>query len=131
MVHEEDPKDVIFKQVGMTKDLKIPGFTLFGNRVLCGIYEMPEKTRSGIIMPDRSRDESKHQGKAWLVLALGPTAFVSDDQFTFGPEHKLEVGDWCMGFVSLGMQCTINGQLCRLVRDQDIPFKIPFPDQVW
>lgn len=130
MIHEENPKDVIFKNIGMTKHLKIPGFELFGNRVLVGIYEMPEKTRSGIIMPDKVRDENLHQGKAGLILAMGHAAFVSDEHFNFGPD-KFEVGDWCLMFVSHGLRCAINGVPCRILRDQDITMRIPAPDQVY
>lgn len=130
MAHEENPKDIIFKNVGMTKDLQIPGFKLFGNRVLVGIYEMPEKTKSGLYIPDKSRDESLHQGKAAVVLAKGDSAFVSDSEFNFRSDN-IEVGDWILLFVMHGMRCAINGAQCRIIRDQDITMKIPAPDQVW
>ena len=130
MVHEVDPREVIYKKIGMTKDLIIPGFTLMGNRVLVGLYERPEKTASGIHLPDKYRSEDLHQGKSGLVLALGHSAFKTDDHFDFGPD-KLKVGDWCMLFVSHGLQCAVNGVPCRIIRDQDITMAIPAPDQVW
>ena len=130
MKHAENPRDVIYKKIGMTKDLIIPGFTLMGNRVLVGLYERPEVTTSGIHLPDKYRSEDLHQGKSGLVLALGHAAFVSDDTFNFGPD-KLKVGDWCMLFVSHGLRCSVNGQPCRIIRDQDITMAIPAPDTVW
>lgn len=130
MIHEENPRDALFKKIGMTKDLKIPGFTIFGNRVLVGIYEMPEKTKSGIFMPDRVRDENLHQGKAGIILAMGHAAFVSDSAFDFGPD-KFEVGDYCLMFVSHGLRCAVNGVSCRVVRDQDLTMKVPSPDAIW
>lgn len=126
----EDPANVIIKKVGMKKDGVIPGFSLFGNRVLIGVYERPSKTKSGIHLPDQVRREDEHQGKSALVLMLGHAAFVSDDNFNFGPD-KLEVGDWVLSFISVGIKCVINGQLCRIVRDQDLVMRIPAPDAVW
>lgn len=129
MVHDTDPKDIIFKQVGV-KNGKIPGFQLFGNRVLVGVYQRPEKTKSGIILADQTRKEDEHQGKAAVVLMKGPTAFKDDDHFEFHGDD-LEVGDWVMLFVSHGLKCVVNGQLCRIIRDQDITMRIPSPDQVF
>lgn len=130
MEHSEDPRNEIYKTVGITKEGKIPGFELHGNRVLVGIYTRPEKTKSGIYMPDKTRDEDKHQGKAGLVLAKGHSAFVSDQEFDFGADN-VELGDWVMLFVSTGLSCNVNGQPCRVLRDQDIVMKIPAPDSVF
>ena len=128
MVHEVDPRDMIFKKAGMKKGI-IPGFKLMRNDVLCGVYFRTEKTKSGIYMPDSSRGEDAHQGKAACVLMLGPGAFVSDDNYRF--EEKVEVGDWVALWVSEGRRIIVNGQLCRIVRDQDIIMKIPAPDSIF
>jgi hypothetical protein len=48
MQHDDDPKEVIRKKIGLTKDGKIPGFSLQGNRVLLAIYERPKVTKKGI-----------------------------------------------------------------------------------
>jgi len=130
MTHTEDPRDVIYKKVGMKKDGTIPGFHLLGNRVLVGIYERPTKTKSGIILADQTRREDEHQGKAAVILMKGNAAFVSDDHFDFNGDN-VEVGDWIMLFVSHGLKCFVNGQLCRIIRDQDITMRIPSPDQVY
>lgn len=129
MVHLEDPAEVIFKKVGM-KNGKIPGFELMSNRVLLGLYVRPEKTKSGIIITDTTRGEERFQGKAAVVLALGPSAFVDDDNFRFLGQ-KLEIGDWCVLHVTDGRALSINSAECRLIRDQDISMKIPSPDQVY
>lgn len=130
MEHVEDPANIIKNKVGMKKDGSIPGFNIHGNRVLVGIYERPKKTKSGIHLSDQTVQEDSYQGKAALVLMKGHSAFVSDDEFSFGPDN-VEVGDWVMVFVSEGRSCKINGQLCRITRDQDISMKIPAPDQVF
>ena len=130
MIHPENPRDVVYKKVGMTKDLKIPGFELFGNRVLCGLYERPEKTAGGIILTQKTRSEEVPQGKAALILMKGVSAFKDDDAFSFHG-NNVEIGDWIMLFVSYGLSCNVNGYPCRIIRDQDITMRIPSPDQVY
>lgn len=130
MEHSEDPRNEIYKTVGITKEGKIPGFELHGNRVLVGIYKRPEKTKSGIYYADKTRDEDIHQGKAGLVLAKGHSAFVSDQEYDFGHDNA-EVGDWVLLFVTHGLSCNINGLPCRIVRDQDICMRISSPDSVF
>lgn len=130
MQHTTDPAADIKSKVGMNKKGEIPGFKLFGNRVLVGVYERPEKTKSGLFLADKTRQEDEHQGKAALVLMKGEAAFQSDNNFDFMGDN-LEVGDWVMLFVSHGLRCYVNGQLCRIIRDQDLTMKIPSPDQVY
>ena len=129
MSQDEDPRQLIFDKIGMKKGV-IPGFTLFGNRVLLGVYERPSKTKSGIILADQTRNEDQHQGKAAVVLMKGPTAFVSDSHYDFQGQD-VEVGDWVTLWVGDGRRLFLNGQLCRIIRDQDINMKIPSPDQVF
>ena len=138
MLHDEDPRDVIFKKIGLKKDV-VPGFTLFGNRVLVAVYERPSKMKPirtvtgemvSLQIPDNVRAEDSHQGKAAVVLMKGPTAFVSDDHFDFQGQN-VDVGDWISLWVTDGRRIVINGQLCRIIRDQDINMKIPSPDQVY
>lgn len=130
MVHDKDPRQLIYDKIGMKKLGEIPGFHIYGNRVLVGIYERPEKTKSGVFIPDQTRREDEHQGKAALVLMMGHSAFQSDDNFSFGPDD-LRPGDWISLWVTDGRKIVINGQLCRVVRDQDIVMKMPAPDAVF
>lgn len=126
MEHAVDPADAITKKVKpVLKDI-----TIFGNQILLGVYERPEKTKTGLYLSDQTRGEDKHQGKAAIVLKKGPTAFVSDSQYDFKGQN-VEVGDWVTIFVSDGRQLMLNGQLCRLVEDQYIRLKIPAPDIVY
>ncbi len=130
MQHETDPREDILKKIGM-KNGEIPGFHLQGNRVLLAIYERPKVTASGIHLADTTRAEDSIQGKAALIVGLGPTAFVSDSVFEFHPDDVRKVGDWVLCFVSLGVRCAVNGQPCRVIRDQDLTMLIPQPDAVW
>lgn len=125
MDHSKDPVEQITTKVGNLND-----FEIFGNYILIGIYERPEKSKSGIYLPDQTRKEDQYQGKAGLVLKKGPTAFVSDSDYDFKGQN-VEVGDWIAIFVSDGRSVVVNGQLCRLVEDQYIRLKIPSPDSVF
>lgn len=125
MVHDKDPADIIREKVG-----DLSKFRLFGNFVLLGVYERPEKTASGLYLADQTRQEDQYQGKSALVLMKGRSAFLSDANYDFGDDN-VEVGDWVMVHVSDGRKLTINGQLSRIVEDHQIRLKIPAPDVVF
>ena len=61
MLHEKDPKHEILDRVG-----DLSGVEVFGGDVLVAIYKRPEKTRSGIILADTTRDEDRFQGKVFF-----------------------------------------------------------------
>jgi co-chaperonin GroES (HSP10) len=126
MEHSQDPAKEINKKIGKTLDQIV----IYGNYILLGVYERPEKTKSGLFLADQTRGEDKHQGKAGLVLKKGPTAFVSDDNYDFKGQN-VEIGDWVSIWISDGRQLYVNGTLCRLVEDQHIRLKIPAPDSVY
>lgn len=124
MRHDTDPRADLLKKIG-----DISGFTLYNNQVLIGIYERPEKTAKGIILTQTSRAEDKYQGKAALILKMGPVAFASTDgYFTDGGP---QVGDWIAIRPSDGWPININGTLCRMLVDEAVKLRIPSPDSVY
>ena len=125
MVHTIDPAKELLNKIG-----DLSAFELFGNQVLIAVYERPEKTKSGIILADVTRQEDAFQGKAGLVVKLGPSAFVSDENYNFR-NQKAQVGDWVAIFVSDGRKIVVNSTLCRIVEDNHIRLKIPTPDSVF
>lgn len=125
MEHEGDPAEGIRQAVG-----DLSGFELFGNQILIGIYKRPEKTKSGLYLADSTRTEDEYQGKSGLVLAMGPSAFVSDEHYNFR-NQSVKVGDWVAVFVSDGRKILIGSQLCRIIEDQYIRLRIPTPDSVY
>ena len=125
MKHDVDPAKLILDKVG-----NLSSFTIFGNRLLLGVYERPTVTKSGIHLADVTRKEDAYQGKACLVILKGPSAFVSDDAYDFKGQN-VEIGDWVAISVSDGRSIVVNGQLCRIVEDQHIRLKIPAPDIVF
>lgn len=122
-----DPKKALLDALG-----DISGIEVLHNLVLVATYIEPETTAGGIIKPDRRLDENRFQGKAALVLALGPLAFVDDAVARFGGV-KLQVGDWVMVRPSDGMELFMvdaggsAGTSCRLFEDTAIKARIADP----
>ena len=132
MVHDIDPAKDLLDKLG---DLQ--GFEVFHNQVLCAVYIRPEKTRGGIILADSTRDEDGMQGKAGLIVKMGPTAFQGADPnqaWAWGEEMGL--GDWVYYRASDGWAITLIGQtgdkvLCRILDDTNIRGRMTAPDEVW
>lgn len=122
MQHDVDPREYLYKALG-----DINRFDVFNDHVLLAIYERPSKTKSGIELPDKYRDEDKHQGKAAMVIKVGPMA---------NREHELrggalEPGDWVAIRPADGWPVRINKVFCRLISEKGIHMRIPYPDAVW
>jgi co-chaperonin GroES (HSP10) len=125
MHHEEDPKDKILKELGDISDVEI-----FNNQVLLAVYIRPEKTKSGIYLSDKVKDEDRFQGKVGLLVKRGPAAFVDDGEWFSGMDFS-EAKDWLIYRPSEGWQITVNGVLCRIFQDVDIKGRISHPDRVF
>jgi len=125
MDHETDPKKQIWDKVGSLED-----FAIANNQVLVAIYIRPEKTKSGIVLPDNYRDEDRYQSKAALVLKKGPVAFKEENPEWFA-DFDINVNDWVVYRPSDGWAITINGVPCRMVKDTSINMRVPAPDAVW
>lgn len=125
MSHAVDPKDSIWEELG---DLK--GIELFNNQVLLATYKRPEKTKSGIILTDKHRDEDRYQSKVGLLVKLGPTAFEDNAEGWFNGE-KFNINDWLVHRPSDGWSINIHGVDCRILADTQIKMRVGNPDQVW
>ena len=133
MLHEKDPKQEILDRVG-----DLSGVEVFGGDVLAAIYKRPEKTRSGIILADTTRDEDRFQGKVFLVLKLGPTAYLDDEGNKF---RDIKEGDWVVARASDGWACTLNSANgvttrdaaidCRVITDINIRLRVASPDSIY
>jgi co-chaperonin GroES (HSP10) len=126
MQHQEDPREVILGQLG-----EIPPEFVGWNKVMVALYIRPEKTLGGLILPDKSKDEDVFQGKVGLIVAMGPQAFVDDDNTKFHGV-KYSVGDWVWFRASEGWAFQLHGVSCRLFhREGDIYGRLTHPDDVW
>lgn len=125
MAHENDPKETLLKALGSLKDIEI-----YHNQVLCAVYIRPEKTKSGIYLPDQHLQEDRSQSKVGLVIKMGPDAFV-DSSGTWFKDVKIDLGDWLVFRPADGWSITVNGVLCRILDDTNIRGRIKHPDTVW
>jgi len=125
MLHEKDPKEVLLEQVGDTSKIEV-----FNMQVLVAVYIRPEKTKSGLFLSDRARDEDRYQSKVGLIIKKGPTAFVDKDGEWFSG-LDIKEGDWIVFRPSDGWNVTVNGTLCRMLDDMSVRARIEHPDQVW
>jgi len=125
MTHDEDPKDAILAVLG-----DIEKFKVFHNEVVVAVYLRPEKTKSGIFLPDSHRDEDRHQSKVGLVVKMGPEAF-DDPNGNWFRDVNVKLHDWVVYRPSDGWSITVNNVLCRALKDVNIRGSIPHPDMVW
>ena len=125
MEHATEPKQKLLDDIG-----DISAFEIFNNQILIAIYVRPQKTKSGILLPDQMRDEDKIQGKVGLVVKKGPAAFVDETSEWF-KDITVDVGDWVVIRPSDGWAITVNNVLCRIVDDTAVRGKVDAPDRVW
>ena len=128
---QADPKRALLDAVG-----DISGIEVFHNQVLVATYLGKEQTDGGVWLPDSSIKEARFQGKAALVLATGPLAFVDDPVAKFGGK-KVEPGDWVFVYPSDGKEFfktdsgTSTGTSCRLFEDVHIKARISDPALIY
>lgn len=103
VVHEEDPKQLIWKDCGKL----LNGLQPLADRVLVVMYERTNqgegreaRTQGGIIVvrsqnKTNAAEQDKYQGRLGLVIALGPIAFKSDSTHQWGSVVP-KVNDWVM-----------------------------------
>jgi co-chaperonin GroES (HSP10) len=125
MLHEKDPKEVLLEQVGDISKIEV-----FNMQVLVAVYIRPEKTKSGLFLSDKARDEDRYQSKVGLIIKKGPTAFIDKDGEWFSG-LDIKEGDWIVFRPSDGWNVTVNGTLCRMLDDMSVRARIEHPDQVW
>jgi len=119
-----------FKKAILSAVGDLSGVSVMYNMVLLGIYIRPEKTAGGIIRPTDNVKEDIWQGKAGLVLKLGPNAFQDDGEAQFYGQ-KVDVGEWGVFKVGDAWSLEINKVPCRLVRDNNIKLKVADPSIVF
>lgn len=91
---------------------------IWGRQVLCAVYVRPNETQSGVCVPTSAQEEDIWQGKALLVLKIGPSAFSGQDSYlkaTFpagedGNPIVPQVGDWLFAKPNDGVPMSIMGE---------------------
>ena len=125
MTHDVDPKQTLIDALGDISEYKV-----FHNEIVVAVYVRPEKTKSGIYLPDAHRDEDKIQGKVGLVVKMGPEAF-EDPNGNWFKDVSVKLHDWVVFRPSDGWSITVNKVLCRILNDTSVRGRIGHPDQVW
>ena len=120
----DSSRTAIMKAVGKFTD------EVFHNGVLVAGYITPEKTKGGLFIPEKSRDEDIYQGSVGLVIAMGPGAFKDDNVAQFHGV-KLNIGDWVLYSPSDGLGIYVNQVPCRLFQDTRILMRIQDPEKFW
>ena len=123
--HEVDPAQKLIKELGDISNIEI-----FNNQILVAVYLRPEKTKSGIYMPDKHREEDRYQSKVGLVVKKGPSAFIDTGDNWF-KDVTVDLNDWVMFRATDGWGITVNNVLCRVLDDTNVRGRIPHPDSVW
>jgi len=118
-------KDDLLSTIGDIKK-----FEVFNNQVLVATYTRPEKTRGGIFLPEKAKDEDKYQSKVGLILKMGPSAFVDESQGWF-KGVSINEHDWIIFRPSDGWQMLVNGVPCRMLDDTVVRGRLPDPDMIW
>jgi co-chaperonin GroES (HSP10) len=103
---------------------------VFNNQLLVAVYIRPQKTKSGIILTDKTTDEDRFQSKIGLVVKKGPAAF-EDQSGEWFKDVSIEESDWIIFRPSDGWSITVNGVLCRLIEDVNVKGRVKHPDQIW
>lgn len=129
MAHDADPRDELRARVGDVGHIR----TLH-NHIMVATYIRPERTKSGLYIADKTRDEDKFQGKVGLVLAVGPLAFLDDERNRFHGQ-SVSVGDWVAYRMADGWAFRLNGKAgaieCRMLEDVHIRMILAHPDDVY
>lgn len=131
VIHDRDPRDAVWQDVGD----HIKGIEPLAAGVLLIMYERGAggevRTKSGIILSAKTTNEDKYQGKAGLVVKLGPIAFTDDVGHQWG-DMKPKVGDWVIVNVGDSFSFDLpNDRRARIVEDVNVKAIINQPDAVW
>lgn len=131
VIHDRDPREAVWQDVGE----HIKGIEPLCAGVLLIMYERgmggEARTKSGIFLPDQTTSEDKYQGKAGLVVKLGPIAFTDDASHQWG-DMIPQVGDWVIVNVGDSFPFDLpNKRRARIVDDVSVKAIIQQPDAVW
>ncbi len=124
MHHDTDPREDLLKKLGNLTD---EDAVLSGAQILVATYFHPEKTKSGLYLTTKAREEDKFQGKCGLVIKRGPLAYVETDKLKFGG-FEAKIGDWVFYRPMDGYALSVKGVHCRVLDDVEIKGRIGHPD---
>lgn len=119
----EDPAEyakLVFEQI------KLDDIDVTLNRILCGAYITYERYKSGLFKAPDAKAEDVWQGKAAIVLKVGPLAFQDTPDITFSG-FSVKPGDWVTFKIGNSSLMEIQDYPCRLTLDHYIETRIADP----
>ena len=115
----------------------LPSLKIGGPDLLIGVWvpNKEQKLKSGLYMPEKTKDEYQFQGVTGLILKIGPLAygtektrqwFVDDD----GNPDPPRVGEWVSFNFKQGEPFLLVDQPCRIIADQYVMTRMSRPDLI-
>ena len=89
-----------------------------GWRILVLPFKASEKTKGGILLTDKTMEDSQLTASVAMVLAVGEDAYADKEKFPNGP--WCEQGDWVVFGRYAGSRIRIDGGEVRLLNDDEI-----------
>ena len=99
-----------------------------GWRILVLPFKAKEKTKGGVILTDKTLEDSQLTASVALVMALGPDAYQDKEKFPNGPWCKQ--GDWVVFGRYAGSRLKIEGGEVRLLNDDEILGTVDSPEDI-
>ena len=99
-----------------------------GWRILVLPFKAKEKTKGGVILTDKTLEDSLLTASVALVMALGPDAYQDKEKFPNGPWCKQ--GDWVVFGRYAGSRLKIDGGEVRLLNDDEILGTVDNPEDI-
>ena len=96
-----------------------------GYRLLVIPYYMPEKTKSGVYIPNQTRDRESFATVAAYVVKVGPDAYKDAARFPNGPSCK--EGDFVIVRPNSGTRLKIHGREFRIINDDSVEAVVEDP----
>ena len=99
-----------------------------GWRIVVLPYKAKQKTKGGIILSDKTVEESQIATNCGLVMDIGPDAYNDKDKFPNGPWCKKK--DWVLFARYAGSRINIDGGELRVLNDDEILGTIEDPEDI-
>jgi co-chaperonin GroES (HSP10) len=99
-----------------------------GWRLLVMPFKLKEKSKGGIILTDKTVEESQWSTNVGLVMKMGDLCFKDDGKFPTGPWCKEK--DWILFGRYAGARIKIDGGELRLLNDDEVMAVVKDPEYV-
>ena len=114
------------KETKKKEEAKLPEPT--GWRILILPHQGKGKTKGGVILSDKTVEETQIATNVGLVLKVGPDAYNDADRYPNGPWCKKD--DWVIFAKYAGSRLNIEGGELRLLNDDEILGVVEDPESI-